>query len=85
MKVKNFDFRRECAKAGIDVNDVYEPYKHARSRIITAGYLQNPPSEIDVALITKLETEYPLIRELADRHLAWVQNTKGGLKERLSH
>ena len=79
-----FDFREECNKAGIDVNGVYEPYKHAWSHVLTAEFLQKPPSETDLALIKRLESEYPSIRKLASNHTAWVKAQREGAKERSS-
>lgn len=85
MVLENFDIEKECKTAGIDVDNVYEPYKHARGHVIVAEYLQKPPLDEDRQLINKLEMAYPSIREIADNHTAWVKAQRESLKERSLH
>lgn len=80
---QDFDIEKELEGAGIDADQVYEPYKQARGRITRDNFLNNPPTESDVILVRRAERGCPSIRELADKHVGWLIAQRGGTSERL--
>jgi hypothetical protein len=79
--ISDFDIDRELNAAGIDIFQIYEPYKQALGRVVRAEYLKKSPDEADLLLIQETETRYSTIRTLKDKHMAWIENLRNTQKE----
>ncbi len=79
--IANFNIRNALKAAHIDEYKIYEPYAQARARVMNSDYLHQPPAESDVTLIEKIEQKFPAIRELTNKHAAWLESQRAKKKK----